>query len=485
MLFTSPEFFFVFLPATFLGFWALSRQQTLAILWLIAASISFYAYWDAWNLFLLIPSIACNYLAGQLISSQAGRARFLTATIAVAGNLAVLLYFKYTGFLVANLEAITGSSYGFAQIALPLGVSFITFQKIAYIVDVYQGKVSRTDPLRFALFVSFFPQLIAGPISHHAEILPQLQRRLAVRSADVAAGLSLFSVGLFKKVIIADSISSIADAGFAAASKGSYLTADAAWASALAYTLQLYFDFSGYCEMACGLALMFGIRLPVNFLSPYKSPNIIEFWRRWHITLSRFLRDYLYIPLGGNRVGPGRHWFNLFATMALGGLWHGAGWTFILWGAYHGLLLLVNHAFRSAFSPFARYCLFTTPIFVLCTFVAVVLGWVLFRADSVSAATIMLKSMLPLNFSGEVSAFRPEATDWMKVGVALAIVWFLPNSYQIFASARPAFGDIPPQTSAKWLSWRPTLIWIVIVGSAIAVAMLPNKKPLSFLYFQF
>jgi alginate O-acetyltransferase complex protein AlgI len=212
---------------------------------------------------------------------------------------------------MGNAAWALGLSLDVPSIVLPLGVSFITFQKIAYIVDVYQGKVRYQEPLRFALFVSFFPQLIAGPIAHHGEILPQLREKLTVQAHNVAAGLSLFAVGLFKKVIVADGVAGIADTGFKAVAKGSYLAFDTAWASALAYTIQLYFDFSGYSDMACGLVLVFGVRLPANFMSPYKATSIIDFWRRWHITLSRFLRDYLYIPLGGNRRGPVRRWLNL------------------------------------------------------------------------------------------------------------------------------------------------------------------------------
>jgi alginate O-acetyltransferase complex protein AlgI len=337
--------------------------------------------------------------------------------------------------------------------------------------------VSKTDPLRFALFVSFFPQLIAGPISHHAEILPQLRRRVRVLAGNVAAGLSLFAVGLFKKVVIADGVSPITDLGFAAVAKGEYLVPEAAWASALAYTLQLYFDFSGYSDMACGLGLMFGIRLPVNFLSPYKSTSIIEFWRRWHITLSRFLRDYLYIPLGGNRRGPRRRWLNLFITMILGGLWHGAGWTFVLWGTYHGILLMANHVLRSMV-PKVRI---PNLLLVLITFLAVVVGWVFFRADSLVSASIMLKSLFMLG-PAKVDAFSPAAIDWAKIVTALIIVWGLPNTYQVFATAQPALGDLP---RATWLAWQPTVFWAALIGSAAAIAMLPSKEPLAFLYFQF
>ena len=301
MLFTSPEFVFVFLPVTFLGFYAISLwRQTAAITWLVAASLAFYGYWNPAYLFLLIPSILGNYIAGRVIASLTGTIRYVAAALAITANLAILLWFRYL-FLVWNAGLLLGIPFAVPKITLPLGVSFITFQKIAYIADVYSGKTRDRGPLRFALFVSFFPQLIAGPIAHHSEILSQLDHPLRVRLSHLAAGLSLFVVGLFKKVILADGVSGIANAGFGAAADGTRELLASAWASALTVFGQLYFDFSGYSDMACGLGLMFGIRLPINFFSPYKSVSIIEFWRRWHITLSRFLRDYLYIPLGGNR----------------------------------------------------------------------------------------------------------------------------------------------------------------------------------------
>ncbi len=479
LLFTAPEFVFVFLPLTFAGFWGLSRvSQPAAIGWLVAASIGFYGYWNVAYLALLVPSIILNYAAGRLISGLTGPARQAAAVIAIAGNLSVLLYFKYAGFLVSNLNAL-GAGLAVPSIVLPLGISFITFQKIAYIADVYRGKAKNHGLLRFALFVSFFPQLIAGPIAHHAEILSQLQRSLRIRAADVAAGLSLFAIGLFKKVMIADRVSWAADAGFGAAAHGSHLTFTSAWAAAFAYTIQLYFDFSGYSDMACGLGLMFGIRLPINFFSPYKAASIIEFWRRWHMTLSRFLRDYLYIPLGGNRRGPWRRCLNLLITMALGGLWHGAGWTFVLWGAYHGTLLLINYAWR-AVRPWrppgsAGGRIAATAL----TFIAVVVGWVLFRAESIRIALSVLASM-----ADPSSIAAPEAGDAVRIAGALACVWLLPNSYQIFIEARPALGETAA-TRLKWLCWRPSTAWAAAAACCLAMTMAPTRPRLSFLYFQF
>jgi D-alanyl-lipoteichoic acid acyltransferase DltB (MBOAT superfamily) len=485
MLFTSPEFVFAFLPLTFLGFWLLSAiNQTAAIVWVTAASLYFYAFWEVSYLWLLVPSIGLNYLAGVAIGRLGGRRRWLMAAAAIVGNLGVLAYFKYTAFLMVNASWALGLELDVPSIALPLGVSFITFQKIAYIVDVYQGKVRYQEPLRFALFVSFFPQLIAGPIAHHGEILPQLRERLGVQASNVAAGMSLFAVGLFKKVIVADGVAGIADAGFRATAAGGHLTFEAGWASALAYTCQIYFDFSGYSDMACGLGLMFGIRLPVNFMSPYKAASIIDFWRRWHITLSRFLRDYLYIPLGGNRKGAGRRWLNLWITMTLGGLWHGAGWTFVIWGAYHGTLLMLNHAFRSIVPAPTRPSPVRSAASVLVTFVAVAFGWVMFRAESVSSALLMMKSMLAIGSTTAPATVMLGWTEWVQISVAVAAVWLLPNSMQIFRSVTPALGDIPPLRPA-WAGWRPSAAWAVAMACAVAMTMLPNRAPLAFLYFQF
>jgi alginate O-acetyltransferase complex protein AlgI len=485
MLFTSPEFVFLFLPVTFFGFWALSLfNPTLTITWLVVASIFFYGYWNVTYLWLLIPSIICNYIAGRMIASLYGRARYATAAIAVAGNLGVLLYFKYTNFLVTNLGLVLGTPFTVPKIVLPLGVSFITFQKIAYIVDVYRGKVRDRGLLGFALFVSFFPQLIAGPIAHHSEILPQLDRSIAVRLTNVAGGLSLFAVGLFKKVMVADGISGIANAGFDAAAHGSHLAFGSAWASAIAYTIQLYFDFSGYSDMACGLGLMFGIRLPINFFSPYKAASIIDFWRRWHMTLSRFLRDYLYIPLGGNRRGPLRRWLNLLITMTLGGLWHGAGWTFMIWGTYHAMLLMINHAWRSVSSERLQHLRVPTPLAIAATFTTVVFGWVLFRSDSIAAAATMFESLFDVGPAELTDKYTPQLAEWAELVAVLASIWLLPNSYQIFASVNPALGEIPA-ARLSWTRWQPTAIWAVIIASCLAMTMMPNRPPLSFLYFQF
>ncbi|CAN5703612.1 MBOAT family protein [soil metagenome] len=509
MLFTAYEFVFLFLPATLAGFWLLRRASYAAsVLWLVAASLFFYAYWNAAYLWLLVPSIVVNFGLGRLLDAcPAGPAKKLLLAAGIAANLGVLLYFKYAGFLVANIDRLLGADVSLGAILLPLGVSFITFQKIAYLVDAYRGQARDRSFLRFALFVSFFPQLIAGPIVHHAEVMPQLEPQClkGVRAATLAAGLGLFAVGLFKKVILADGIAPGATLGFADAARAIEPSLQAAWAAALSYTLQLYFDFSGYSDMACGLALMFGVRLPVNFYSPYKAAGIIDFWRRWHITLSRFLRDYLYIPLGGNRHGPLRRYGNILITMTLGGLWHGAGWTFILWGLYHGLLLLLNHAWRRSRLPVPARPLrvLARPLCVLATFLAVMFGWVLFRSDSFAAARLMLEALLHLGDGAAVEARVPPVLEWLKIAVLLAAVWLLPNTVQLMRRAfllsdentrrhlaedgrRPLWQRQGRQKRGwRKLAWRPSLAWAAITAACLALALMPMRPRIEFLYFQF
>src|ERR1019366_3355606 len=342
MLFSSYTFLFQFLPATVLAFAAARRHSPRAgIMVLAGASLFFYGAWRPVYLLLLIASVAVNFGLGLRMEDPLRRRAI--GTFGVALNLAVLCYFKYTNFIFDSLNTLTGAPLPFFNIILPLGISFFTFQQIAYLVDVMRG--ARVD---YTLFVSFFPHLIAGPLVHHAKMIPQFKRGCTGRSSVLAArGLAIFAAGLFKKVVIADNLAQFVSPVFAHLDAGGGVTTPWACLATLAYTLQIYFDFSGYSDMAVGLALLFGIRLPVNFCSPYRAISIIEFWRRWHITLSRFLRDYLYIPLGGNRLGEQRRYLNLLVTMLLGGLWHGAGLNFLIWGGLHGIYLSINHLWRA------------------------------------------------------------------------------------------------------------------------------------------
>ena len=404
MLFNSLEFVFGFVPITFLGFFLAGRifGPRYAIGWLVLASLVFYGWFHLSYLLLLLFSLAFNYSAGWWLGesqqTEGTQRRRLVLSASIGVNLALIGYFKYMNFFVDTVSTVLGKSWSVGEVLLPIGISFFTFQQIAYLVDRYQEPTRNPDFLDYSLFISFFPQLVAGPIVHHKDVLPQFrdERIFRFNSAVFFSGLTVFFLGLFKKVVLADQFAVYADRGFNAAADGTVLTFFEAWGASLSYTFQLYFDFSGYSDMALGLAGMVGIQLPLNFFSPYKATSIIDFWRRWHMTLSRFLRDYLYIPLGGNRHGPLERYRNLFITMLLGGLWHGAGWTFVLWGALHGLYLIANHAWIALMSLLPGrgpsgplydafgWCL---------TFAAVVIGWVFFRAADLPSALLLLEGM--------------------------------------------------------------------------------------------
>ncbi len=510
MLFSSYEFVFVFLPVVLAGYVLAARMRPEWVLgWLVACSLFFYGWWNPPYLLLLAGSIAFNFSIGALLHKkrQSGR-RKTTLLLAggIAGNLLLLGYFKYAGFLGGIAASAAGAHWSVEQILLPIGISFFTFQQIAYLVDVSRGTAHEHSLLRYSLFVTFFPQLIAGPIVHHSEVLPQFHRRPALRLDDLAIGLTLFAVGLMKKALIADSLAVPANEVFAAAEAGTPLHFFQAWRGALAYTFQLYFDFSGYSDMALGLARMFGIRLPLNFHSPYKATSIIDFWRRWHMTLSRFLRDYLYLPLGGNRRGRLRQAANIMITMTLGGLWHGAGWTFVFWGALHGCYVMVNHLWRQI-RPFHINRWWSRAVARLVTFLAVVVGWVFFRAESFDGAGAMLAGMVNLPHT-LAPRLGPAASWLMAMGIRfdgpwvsyddlwslavlamlLGLVWGLPNTQQWMQRHRPAHDWPPPHSEAvlpRWASWRPCHRWAIYTALLFALGVLGLSQITEFLYFQF
>ena len=412
MLFIDPLFIFVFLPLAVGSFHVLrrlGRSGSFALAVLTLFSLAFYAYWRLDYLWILLGSIAFNYLAARVMtgSGRTARTRRVLLILSISANLLLLGVFKYAGFLADSVDALTGISWG-VSIVLPIGISFYTFQQIAYLSDAYRSGFAYRGLVPYALFVSFFPQLIAGPIVHHREMMPQFLRPRPLRIGGVVAGITQFTIGLVKKVVIADTLATFSTPYFdvVQGNPDLSLTAPLAWMAAFAFTLQLYFDFSGYSDMALGLGRLFGIRLPVNFNSPYAARSIIDFWRRWHMTLSRFLRDYLYIPLGGNRRGPRRRYVNIMITMLLGGLWHGAGWTFVLWGGLHGIYLVVNNLFRSFSYKVTnrRWALLSQAGAWLLTFLAVIHAWVLFRADSVGAAASIVQSMWGLAGDGGLTA---------------------------------------------------------------------------------
>jgi len=484
VLFNSQAFLFAFLPVVWLVYVTLRRRRldAWAHPWLLLASVFFYAWWDWRYLGLLAPLVVFNFVVALRLEASRRRAvRHALLVFGVAVNLAVLAYFKYAGFLLDNVRALSGWALPVVAITLPLGISFFVFQKIAYLVDVCRGMPAERRLSRYALFVSFFPQLIAGPIVHYREIKPSFDRKHPSRAAirrDLAVGLSIFAIGLAKKAIVADSLAPFADAAFEGVAQGQPLDAASAWAGAFCYTFQLYFDFSGYSDMAVGLARMFGIDLPFNFHSPYKAPNVRDFWRRWHVTLSNFLRDYLYIPLGGGRHHAMRTALSLFVTMALGGLWHGANWTFVAWGVYHGVLLAVHRLAQKVWPwrvPRAAA--------VATTFVLVALGWVTFRAPDIGVAGAYYAAMFrsPL----DARALDPALVGWLLV--AALIVWTAPSTAEVFRVEL----RLIPRTLARGepverrILWRATRAIGFAAGALLLASALMINRVSPFLYFQF
>jgi len=498
MLFNSYPFILVFLPLALLGFHLLRGRglERQSVAFLVLMSLAFYGWWDAIYLLLLVPLMLATYWLAGLIMPRNGVRPALARpllVLGISGNLATLGYFKYANFFVDNANALFGLDLFLAQVVLPLGISFFVFQKIAFLADAYAGKVDRLNLLDYSLFVTFFPQLIAGPIVHHSEVLPQFRRGGAVPWPYLAMGLTIFAIGLAKKVLLADTAATFATPQFDAAAAGAQLDMLAAWSGALAYTAQLYFDFSGYTDMAIGAGLLFGIRLPINFDSPYKATSIIDFWRRWHITLSRFLRDYLYLPLGGNRKGPARRHVNLFIVMLLGGFWHGAGWTFVVWGALHGFYLALNHGWRALRArlgladSYGRSGRFAAGAV---TFLAVVVAWVFFRAADVTAATAMLKAMTGVNGFVMPAAAHGSANTGLGLlvaGALLLLAWLAPNTQQIAGYVGPhsAHGPAAAAAPASPLRWRPNLRWAAMAGGLFGVGLISLSKVSEFLYFQF
>ncbi len=495
MLFNSHAFLFVFLPLVLAVYHLLrrTRRDHPARIWLVVASLYFYAWWSPVYLWLLLFSIGFNYSMARALEPRPGgrRAGGALLGLAVAVNLGLLGYFKYANFFVHTINDAIGTSFHLDTIVLPLAISFFTFQQIAYVVDTHRGITREHRFLEYCLFVTFFPQLIAGPIVHHKDMLPQFARRLSseafVRS--LAVGTTVFVIGLFKKVVVADGIAVYATPVFDAALEGATPTTADAWVGALAYTFQLYFDFSGYSDMAIGLGWMFGIRLPLNFDSPYKAANIIEFWRRWHMTLSRFLRDYLYIPLGGNRRGSTRRYVNLMITMLLGGLWHGAAWTFAFWGALHGLYLVANHGWQAQCRRLGleRRIRGGRLAARALTFVAVAVAWVFFRAEDFPAAWRILEAMVPPGGEGLAgSSATLDAVLW--IGVLLLAVNLLPNAQELVARELPTTGAATPEAPAplaRWIVWRPTPAYALPLVVLAAFIIMRLSHVSEFLYYQF
>jgi len=451
MLFNSYLFILLFVPVTYLCCFACRRIriEKIELLILLGASFFFYGWWNAKYLLFLGVSLVINYTLGLLLTRRKERS---IVFFGIAINLCFLGYFKYKDFFIENVSLLIGREISCVPVVLPLAISFFTFQQIIFLVDTYRGETAPGNFLEYALFVTFFPQLIAGPIVYHREIKDQLANwKLRNLCKNVSVGLIVFFIGLFKKVVFADTIATYSTPAFDAVASGTLLTFFEAWGAALAYTFQIYFDFSGYTDMAIGVACIFGINLPINFFSPYKSRNIIEFWRRWHITLSRFLRDYVYFPLGGNRRGKIRRYSNLLATMFLGGLWHGAGWTFVIWGGLHGAFLCINHAWQSFFGKSENgkgKQEGIGDIFNIClTFLCLVFTWVIFRSDTINSAWKMIQSMIGIN--GFVIP-KTIANIFVAVGVDLSDLGFQSGVMMYFHN--------PLQV--VWIMLLATIVWV-------------------------
>lgn len=463
MIFNSYIFIFLFLPATLLGFWLL-RSKNSRYLWLTAAGFAFYGYWNYKFAGLLLLSTALSFFSAQIIAgADSPKKKKLFLVLSIICNLSLLGFFKYFNFGISVFQNIVSllraaPDLPVLNIILPVGISFYTFQAISYAIDVYRGDVRATGNfLEFAAYASFFPQLTAGPIVRFKEIKSDWENVGGTREPKlIRTGASMFVIGLFKKVIIADSIAVIIDPLWA---NYAGLGFASAWIAVLGYTYQLYFDFSGYSDMAIGLGRLFGLSLPQNFNSPYKAINISDFWRRWHITLSNWLRDYLYIPLGGSRRGVSRTYLSLFITMLLGGLWHGASWTFVIWGAYHGILLIAYRAGK------AYYDKMPLALQRINTFILVAIGWVFFRSPDLYAAANIFKKM-----AGFKTIIEPVKLDYPNISLLLLFCVlatnFLPNAFEWKYSTRPRFAAV------------------LALSAALALIFM-NYKQNTFLYYQF
>jgi D-alanyl-lipoteichoic acid acyltransferase DltB (MBOAT superfamily) len=505
MLFSSPIYIFLFLPIAVIIYFIFMKWRlvTTCKIWLIAASFYFYGYSAPQYLLLVLTSICINFFLGIELcrlcqipaKSRSGdtlRKRKIVLGAGVTFNLCLLGYFKYADFFLTNVNLATGFHYTLLELSLPLAISFYTFQQIAFLVDCYYAKTAEQNFLNYCFYIMFFPQLIAGPIVRHRELIPQFveMRNRFLNWSNIAMGIFVFAMGLFKKVVIADSFVMWANAGFDTANDLSFLEA---WAVSLSYTFQLYFDFSGYSDMAIGAALLFNIRLPINFNSPYKALNIQDFWQRWHMTLSRWLRDYLYIPMGGNRKGKARTVINLIITFLLGGLWHGAGWTFIVWGAMHGTALALHRLWRQTG--------IRMPSIVgwFCTFFFINVAWVVFRAETLSDALRVLRGMFgseikipfmvaqmltyitPWNFSSLAAVNDPAIVSIYSVVYIVCfalLAFFAPNTMQLIEFV-PYEGIYKFKTDAKTAFVLAVLLFVSFL------TFTGNVSQSKFLYFNF
>jgi alginate O-acetyltransferase complex protein AlgI len=484
MLFNSNQFIFLFLPITLIVYFVLNKRKlTLASkAWLMLASLFFYGWWKPIYIPLIIGSILFNYAIGTLLAKKSGlwsdSKKKTALIIGIVVNLGLLGYFKYTDFFITNINYLAKSNIGLAHIILPLGISFFTFTQIAYLVDTYKGKVNEYSFWNYSLFVTFFPHLLAGPIIHHKEMMPQFDRlrNKVLNYKNLSQGFYLLSIGLSKKVILADTFAVWANKGF---DQTAVLPFFHAWITSLSYTLQLYFDFSGYTDMALGAAMMFNIKLPANFNSPYKSLNIQDFWRRWHITLSRFLRDYIYIPMGGNRISESRTLLNLMITFLIGGFWHGAGWTFVLWGFLHGIASVIHRLWEKLNITMPKFLAW------FITFNFVNIAWVFFRAKTIEGAANVLKGMFGMNGFvlparlaiklGFLKAYGFEfGQGFAGKGISIPVIFVSLLFVLIFKNSNEIIDKFKP-------NWKN----VILVSIMIIMFFIRLNKTSEFIYFNF
>ena len=524
MLFNSYEFILIFLPITLIGFFKIAKYNTSkAILWLVISSLVFYGIWFPENLIILLFSVIINFLLSYLILKNVLNKKVILIS-GILFNLSFLGFFKYFNFFVNSVLFLEGQNLTLENITLPLGISFFTFTQIAYLVDVYSGKVREYKIDRYFLFVTYFPHLIAGPLIHHSQMIPQFlsKRIFTFNSILFSKGLTFFIIGLSKKLLVADNLAIYADAVFNAANQNIQTDFIESWTGSLAYTFQIYFDFSGYSDMAIGLSLMFGIKLPINFNSPYKAKNIINFWKCWHITLSNFLKHYLYFPLGGNKKGDISRFCNILITMILGGLWHGASWNFIFWGGLHGCFIITNHFwitnilnnfnFTKKMKKLKIYNFFAITI----TFICVVIAWIFFRAENFSSALLILKGCfgfagvsLPSSFEilmkeniSFIEIFDKNIfyngifiniPDLASVGgpfsaifylsLSIFLVWGFPNSQEILQYREYKKNVNLP--ISKYKKWYPNIFYAIISSILFCFCFGSIEKISPFLYYQF
>lgn len=470
MLFNSFDFILIFLPITLWVYFSLHRLRlhTAAKAALVAASLYFYAYFNWSYLPVILSSIAINYLVAWRMSTDAPKwRRKLWLAVGISFNLGIIGYFKYFDFFIENINALFNADFALQHILLPLGLSFFTFQQIAFVVDSYHRKTALPKFLDYCNFVTFFPQLIAGPIVLPEEMLPQFEDKTkhCVNYENLFNGLFLFTLGLGKKVLIADSIAVFANTGFDM--MNAYTMAEA-WLTSLSYSLQLYFDFSGYCDMAIGIGLMFNIKLPQNFNSPYRAHNFQDFWHRWHMTLNRFFTQYLYLPLGGSKRGEARTLGNIFIVFLMSGIWHGAGWTFIVWGILHGVSVILNRLWKKAGHPLPNWISIPLTLFFINIF------WVFFRADSLTDAMLIVTSMFDNTNLSLTMNYKTQLATMIDPKLVMIILLV---SFPLAFLGKTAYQWMEQKDLYRWKS-AATIILFVIECLFIS-------RVVSFLYFNF